>query len=567
LTWIVVLVAAVAGPAPLNQALVTSPQVLAKLALGGQDAGAHLGAPGAASNRELLARSPWYASLVEVLRRDLASLEQADPRAGIGMQHAHRMFDPGWLGDSRLGFDLVGVVNRADRQPFSPEHCGETRLVYRLAYRTEVQGSPVRSRLPMTLNVVYWQGDPRPGTGCTEVWDAWQEGVEVALARRGNLKSVETNLQTVRWPSAVHPTMGGHAEYLLRVFRPTRDGRRLEPGPLENTPDVGRVRRDRALRGALLAWLGDPANLAAIDRGTAVVPERFLATRAISVAPRGTRRLANRPFSQILEPRELEGLELRALKTVKSVHSLLRRLDTSSCQGCHQSRSVAGFHLLGDGAAHAADQLAVGVSPHLEQELERRRGWLSGEGREAVRPLSEAGTGSYGDRCGRVPGFEALVCQPGLVCRGIDPADDLGVCLAPEPGLGDPCEPGTVTARADPHRDRVKPAGVLACGVGQVCERTRVGFPDGMCANPGCEGLGEGEVCGAIALLEPFNLCVARGEPFERCVREHSRPAGLRSCGPGRPCRDDYVCAAVPAGGACIPPYFLFQLRVDGHPL
>lgn len=33
------------------------------------------------------------------------------------------------------------------------------------------------------------------------------------------------------------------------------------------------------------------------------------------------------------------------------------------------------------------------------------------------------------------------------------------------------------------------------------------------------------------------------------------------SCG-----RDDYICARTPDGnGACIPPYFLFQLRVDGH--
>ena len=41
-------------------------------------------------------------------------------------------------------------------------------------------------------------------------------------------------------------------------------------------------------------------------------------------------------------------------------------------------------------------------------------------------------------------------------------------------------------------------------------------------------------------------------------------------------CRDDYVCAQVAqpsgplfasdSGGACMPPYFLFQMRVDGHP-
>jgi hypothetical protein len=41
----------------------------------------------------------------------------------------------------------------------------------------------------------------------------------------------------------------------------------------------------------------------------------------------------------------------------------------------------------------------------------------------------------------------------------------------------------------------------------------------------------------------------------------------MRGCGEAAPCRDDYICARTPAGGgACVPPYFLFQLRVDGHP-
>jgi hypothetical protein len=52
----------------------------------------------------------------------------------------------------------------------------------------------------------------------------------------------------------------------------------------------------------------------------------------------------------------------------------------------------------------------------------------------------------------------------------------------------------------------------------------------------------------------------------------------LKGCDANEPCRDDYICARTAAGhsaskdarerahGACIPPYFLFQLRVDGHP-
>ncbi len=41
--------------------------------------------------------------------------------------------------------------------------------------------------------------------------------------------------------------------------------------------------------------------------------------------------------------------------------------------------------------------------------------------------------------------------------------------------------------------------------------------------------------------------------------------AGLRACDDQNPCRDDYVCARAAHGGACLPPYFVFQLRVDGH--
>jgi hypothetical protein len=82
-----------------------------------------------------------------------------------------------------------------------------------------------------------------------------------------------------------------------------------------------------------------------------------------------------------------------------------------------------------------------------------------------------------------------------------------------------------------------------------------------------CRDLPAGAACGVIALLTPFNNCLARNTPFPRCLAEHVEPAGLRACSEDAPCRDDYICARTPSGnGACIPPYFLFQLRVDGHP-
>ena len=88
-----------------------------------------------------------------------------------------------------------------------------------------------------------------------------------------------------------------------------------------------------------------------------------------------------------------------------------------------------------------------------------------------------------------------------------------------------------------------------------------------MCS-AGCDHLSAEARCGGIALLTEFNQCLARGLPFETCVREQTRPGALRACSADAPCRDDYVCARLQNGdGACIPPYFLFQLRVDGHAL
>ena len=87
-----------------------------------------------------------------------------------------------------------------------------------------------------------------------------------------------------------------------------------------------------------------------------------------------------------------------------------------------------------------------------------------------------------------------------------------------------------------------------------------------MCADH-CGALPAGAACGVIAVLAPFNACLARRRPFPECLAQHVSPAGLRACDATTPCRDDYICARTPEGrGACIPPYFLFQLRVDGHP-
>src|SRR5690606_17282959 len=104
----------------------------------------------------------------------------------------------------------------------------------------------------------------------------------------------------------------------------------------------------------------------------------------------------------------------------------------------------------------------------------------------------------------------------------------------------------------------------LSCGAGH-CERSAVGFPGGMCSQS-CANLPDSASCGGIALLTEFNGCLARNVPFETCIADNTRPGALRSCSLTQACREDYICARLPDGsGGCIPPYFLFQMRVDGH--
>jgi hypothetical protein len=385
-------------------------------------------------------------------------------------------------------------------------------------------------------------------------------------------KSVELNFQSVRWPATVRPQLGGHAEYVLRAFKRTNSPPGLVAALLENTPDVPRIAKNAALKKELGAFLATPEALAKIDEGTLVLPDAFLAARAISVAPHGLARKANRAFQQLFVPADFAAHgDLGAQRVVRSPAALLRRLDTLSCPGCHQSRSIAGFHLLGvEPREDRIDAVEVPMSPHLHGDLDRRaayvqalaNGWTPDDFRPpAERPPSDRGRGAH---CGLgEPGFTFWTCAQGLRCSpGLDP--EVGTCEADVPAVGDGCESGALHASADSHRDGARLAR-RGCAEGRICEATSVGFPGGMCAGD-CTGLSSQATCGGIAILDAFNACLGRGEPFERCIADHTRPGALQACDFHTACRDDYVCARTPSGSGCIPPYFLFQLRVDGHP-
>ncbi len=534
-------------------ALVTDPAVLAAVAGAGGSLAALLGAPAAADTAALATASPRYAALADAIAADIAATAAATPGAGVGVRgHRHRLFDAAWLRSPRSRFDLVGIAPRLDRARL-PHDCGDVRLIYRLGYETTVASERVASRVPMTISVSLAARPDDVANNCHADAGAWRApesvaGDPAALGRwlvsdAGPLGAraldpsrvvlVLTNLQVLRTPAASAPSLGGHAEYRLRAFVP--DGDTLAVAPLENTPDVARIRGDAALRAELLAWLRDETTLDQIDRGVHRLPAKLLATAATSVSPFGLARAANRSFGELVARRDLEALPLAGRTTIASVDALVRRLDEQTCHGCHQVRSIAGFHLVGADPpeAPAGVALAIAYSPLVAAERARRA--------QLIDSLADGRTGDF--------------TRPTFATPEEPPA---------HPGIGDACELGRVVPAARGSLfDRVTGMRKLRCEQGLSCTRQRGGFPGGMCQAK-CNALPDGAVCGVIAVT-PFNECLGRA-PFSECL-QYVRPIGLAACDNTRPCRDDYVCARTPAGdGACLPPYFLFPLRVDGHP-
>ena len=163
--------------------------------------------------------------------------------------------------------------------------------------------------------------------------------------------------------------------------------------------------------------------------------------------------------------------------------------------------------------------------------------------------------------------------------------------------------------------------GDITGGNGSAEERFRVkrdaktgGFPSGMLRLSECSGLPPEATCGLVA-SSGFNACLDKvkvgRKMLAQCFAQRTSYAGMRACDVANPCRDDYICLRSmgysasngpqeyeerrknvsgiydPADygqqepdaawlarnngegdqrGICIPPYFVFQFRSDGHP-
>lgn len=562
--------------------LINDVELLGALEEHGHALGSALGDGTSEVAKDLAQNSLRYQQLVRTIQSDLDEITDADPKAGVGFDFEHRLFDIRWLESSAVRFRLIAVTNRMDLAVSKPGTCGEVRFVYRLEYRADYGVS----RLPMTLMLV--RDQPQIAGSCFAVATSWEDhggNLDTLLSMFSNLhqpSSMELNLQAVRWPSSARKNMGGHAEYLLRVFEFGFAG--LAPSKLPNTIALD---LDSSEKDQLAEWITE--NVASIDEGTAQVPEQFLATKAISVSPRGLSRMANRPFLQAFpRPEEtFDDVDLQGLRLVKSPAGLLRRLDTMSCQGCHQSRGQAGFHILGeeDRDAPRSNAMEVGSSPHLNDELAWRHEQLidmkNFVATPQPRPFAERDDtvpGIYGAHCGLGdPSFASWTCAEGFVCADIN-GEEVGMCVSETLGAGDACHLASVSLEADPHLDTISNVDVQSCtspsGAAGRCTNFVGGFPNGHCSGE-CEGREKGEIvpgvgdaiCGELA-SPGFNQCLFDGNDFTECIANNGKTL-RRRCDAVTPCGDDYVCAGVPGApagvGSCQPPYFVFQGRVDGH--
>ena len=147
---------------------------------------------------------------------------------------------------------------------------------------------------------------------------------------------------------------------------------------------------------------------------------------------------------------------------------------------------------------------------------------------------------------------------------------DVGQCEFSDRALpGQACEVTRLQVNSNGRKDRILSKDSPSCGPALKCLKMARGFPGGLCAGKCDESIPPlpGGTCGSLVKHDVFSQCLQQERPFGECIADDLVDVQLRGCDSLHPCRDDYICAkAKGTGGACIPPYFLFQFRVDGHP-
>ncbi|WOH83147.1 hypothetical protein RX327_08375 [Bradyrhizobium sp. BEA-2-5] len=446
------------------------------------------------SNRDLFglaAMAPVREALDRELDRYVAKHKASLPNEsiGVGDGFAFQLFDRALLESPDVRFVLAGIVNRMDRAYVAPKDCGEIRLIYRLT-RTDVPPigeNAVSQRLPMTLNLVLKaRGDGSDASlGCREIARRWLATgsappvMEKLLGKDGpldlidarNIDRIETNLQIAHAPkSAVRDF---RTDYLLKVFDYDGGAKRLAEAPLENQIDRDRILADGTLRRDFKAWLLDPKHFAELDRGTLLIPDRFLATAAVAPTPtgfdvselepefgmvQGEGTAGNAVFSDgdVVGALQKAAADGTKLQNIQSLAGFERRLNDVTCAGCHQTRGIGGFHFPGVDwlADNPSNSAIVPASPHFFGDQLRRRDILASfrdgkapdfsrgfSNRPQLRGSTELAGTEYSDGWGAhcyLPGarpaesdrsFRGWTCAEGLACQVAGKTSHIGMCF------------------------------------------------------------------------------------------------------------------------------------------
>lgn len=407
---------------------------------------------------------------------------------GVGEGFDVQLFDRANLKSPDTRFVLAGIVNRMDRAYVSEESCGEIRLIYRLArFETGPDGSKTATRLPMTFNLVMKARDAhqtdangKPIT-CAEIarrWldnGNWQELIgNRAPPYDAMFDRIETNIQVSVAPkSALHDF---RSDYLLKVFKYNAATKQFEEGTLENQIDRDRILADDALRLEFKDWLLAPENFREFDRGTVLIPEKFLTKAAVVPTPAGLDTSPLQPEFGMMQGEgrgegksdpvftddDLVGALKQAaargvdMQNIRSIAGFQRRLNDVTCAGCHQTRGIGGFHFPGvDWLADKPSNAAiVPASPHFVGDQPRRRDILTAfaagnrpdfsrgfAGRPQTRGSGELAGTEYQDGWGAhcslqnagsgAPdkSFTSWSCAKGLTCQAAAASRRIGMCF------------------------------------------------------------------------------------------------------------------------------------------
>ena len=397
---------------------------------------------------------------------------------GVGEGFDFQLFDRTLLYSADTRFVLAGIVNRMDRTYAAEAGCGEVRLIYRLTRVNKAAGDDASPpRLPMTLNLVLKAKGEGSTITCSEIANRWlaappggtlpaKDG-PLDLISHENIDRIETNLQIAHAPkSAVRDF---RTDYLLKVFRYDRDARLFAESPMENQIDRARLLTDDGLKREFRAWLLDPVNLVAFDRGTVLIPEKFLANGAIAPTPVGFDPSDLEPEFGLVQGEGAVFSEadvvaaLRKaveggvkLQNIRSPAGFERRLNDVTCAGCHQTRGIGGFHFPGVDwmADKPSNTTVVPASPHFFGDQIRRRDILASlrdgrppdysrgfSSRPQLRGSTElAGTNYYdgwGAHCyaqakpaaSNDASFRDWTCAEGLTCQAAGKISRIGMCF------------------------------------------------------------------------------------------------------------------------------------------